>query len=380
MLRSSFASERIQRIDPSTGIKVIQVTSYPTPSMHLPYDWPSVTPDNGRLVFFGQRYTARTAPWDIYCVDTDGLGLFQLTQRDIESSAPQAAMTLDGTTLYAVWPEERILCSIDVETGRVDELMDIAPYVRENHVLGRIIMADMGKRLFVSMPNYVDGGGCAIGIELASGVIAEYPDFTLYACDQTSGRIVVVRNFQKLGTKTSADGSRVFTNANPEPMKIYSMNEDGSDEKFISTIDMFGHSTMLGRTSLIQGTGQPPHRCIWIAEAEKEPYKLVEGPYFWHSGASFDAEWIISDTNWPNEGLKLIHVPTRRWRTLCQSRGSQGHAQSGHAHPALSQDGRIVVFTSDRTGISQVYVAHVTDEFRESVMAGELDNPRDKWM
>jgi hypothetical protein len=38
------------------------------------------------------------------------------------------------------------------------------------------------------------------------------------------------------------------------------------------------------------------------------------------------------------------------------------------------------VFGSDRTGISQVYVAQITDEFRESVIAGELDNPRDKWI
>ncbi len=380
MQRSAFASERIQMNDPTTGIKVIQVTSYPTPSGQLSYyDWPSVTPDNGRLVFYGQRYTARSAPWDIYCVDTDGLGLFQLTKRDIESS-PSIAMTLDGTTLYAVWPEERILCSIDVETGHMEELVDLSAHVRENHVLGRIHMANLGKRLYISMPNYAEGGGLAIGIDLSTGIVTEYPDFTLYGCDQATGRIVVVRNFMKLGTKTNADGSRVFTNANAEPMKLYSMNEDGSDEKFISTIDMFGHSTILGRTSLIQGTSQPPHRCIWIAEAGKEPYKLVEGPYFWHSGASFEAEWIISDTNWPNEGLKLIHVPTRHWRTLCQNRGSQGHAQSGHAHAALSQDGRIAVFTSDRTGISQVYVAHITEEFRESVIAGELDNPRDNRM
>ena len=62
MQRSAFASERIQMNDPTTGTRVIQVTSYLTPSMHLRYDWPSVTPDNGRLVIGGQRYTARRLP------------------------------------------------------------------------------------------------------------------------------------------------------------------------------------------------------------------------------------------------------------------------------------------------------------------------------
>ncbi len=46
----------------------------------------------------------------------------------------------------------------------------------------------------------------------------------------------------------------------------------------------------------------------------------------------------------------------------------------------MSQDGRVVVFRSDRTGVPQIYAAHVTDEFRESVIAGELDQPNDKWM
>jgi len=46
----------------------------------------------------------------------------------------------------------------------------------------------------------------------------------------------------------------------------------------------------------------------------------------------------------------------------------------------MSQDGRIGVFRSDHTAMSQVYVAHITDEFRESVKEGELDNPTDKWI
>ena len=132
-------------------------------------------------------------------------------------------------------------------------------------------------------------------------------------------------------------------------------------------------------TDLLQGTGQPPERCIWIVEAGKEPRKLCSGPYFWHSAASYDGEWIVADTSWPDVGLKLIHVPTGHWRTLCHPLAEHDHA-GVHPHPSISQDGRKVVFASDWTGVSQVYVAHVTDEFRESVIAGELDRPQDKWM
>jgi len=381
MLRTPLASERITMIDPTTRSKIVQITSYPSPSAHFAYDWPGVTPDNARVMFLTQRWTARDAPWDIYRCDTDGLNLFQLTERDEKAGSPAAVLSLDGKTIYAAWREEFILCTIDVETGRMEDLLDIHPYCPEGFLIAGLRIGGMGKRLFVSFLSYTKGGGRAIRIDLASGTVKVYEaDMGIYGCDQASGRVLVIRNFQRLGTKMSSDGSRVYTNANPGPMTIWSVDEEGGDEKYVGTLDMFGHSTLLGRTSKVQGTGQPPHRCIWIAEAEKEPYKLVEGPYFWHAGASFDGEWILSDTNWPDMGLQLIHVPTRRFRTICHARATQGHAQFGHAHPGLSQDGRIGVFTSDRTGMTQVYLVHITDEFRESVKAGELDRPRDKWI
>jgi len=380
-IRQPFASERIQLTDPLTGIKVIQITSYPTPSVHLMYDWPSITPDNERVVFLSQRWTQRSAPWDLYRCDTDGLGLFQLTERDEKAGHPSVVMSLDGKTVYAVWREEYLLCTVDVETGATTELMDLRPYCPEEHVLSGIRIGGMGRRLFVSFLSYTKGGGRSLGIDLESGKLTQYEgDMGIMACDQSSNRLIVVRNYQKLGTKKAANGSRVLMNANPEPMTLWSIDEERGDEQYIATVDMFGHSTMLGRTNKIQGTGQPPHRCIWIAEAGKEPYKLVEGPYFWHSGASFDGEWILSDTNWPDEGLQLIHVPTRHFRTLCHAHARQEHSQFGHPHPALSQDGRVAVFNSDRTGVAQVYLAHITEEFREGVKAGVLDNPKDKWI
>ncbi|HRU24700.1 MAG TPA: hypothetical protein P5569_12200, partial [Candidatus Latescibacteria bacterium] len=59
MLRRPYASERIQRIDPKTGIRVVQLTAYPLPSVHLNYNWPSVTPDGRRVILMSQRYAGR---------------------------------------------------------------------------------------------------------------------------------------------------------------------------------------------------------------------------------------------------------------------------------------------------------------------------------
>jgi len=379
MLRTPFASERIQMIDPTTGIKVIQLTSYPVPAAHVPYDWPSITPDNRRIIFYSQRWAGRGAPWDIFRVDADGLNIFQLTEDGDHDSAEGyygrqwCALTLDGQTLYVLW--NRILRRIDVETGNDETLCDLVKYAPEGVTLGHICISSTGKRLFIARW----GTTAALRYDLTTGAVDEV-DFGGYisGCIQDEPRVIVQRGQVVWGTEELPGGGRRVINAGTK-LYLWNVDEDGGDAKLISQ-NIFAHYTNLGRSAKVQGCGLPPNRCIWIAEAGKEPEKLVQGPYFWHSGPSMDAEWIIADTNWPDMGLQLVHVPTRHFRTLCHPHATLEHVEYGHSHPCISQDGRLVVFRSDRTGVQQVYVAHVTDEFRESVKVGELDRPKDKWI
>lgn len=380
MMKFPLNCERIEMSDPTTGIRITQITSYPSPSVHMPYDWPSVTPDNQRFILMCQRSSSRMAPYDVFRCDADGIGLVQLTEMPETAGHPALSLTLDGKALYAIWRDEHILRSIDMESGEITDLVSLARHARPTFGVQGIRQPASGDYVFVSYVSYANGGAYALRVDLKSGDVTVCDDIAIAACDHATGRLIILKNFMQLGTEMRADGSRVYTNTNPEPMTYCSVDESGGDEKHIAPVGMFAHSTTLGKLGCIQGPSQPPNRCIWIAEPEKEPWKLVEGPYFWHAGPSWDGEWILSDTNWPDEGLKLVHVPTRRFRTLCHAHGSQGHAQSGHAHPALSQDGRLGIFTSDRTGTTQVYVARITDEFRESIRAGELDNTRDKWV
>ena len=70
-------------------------------------------------------------------------------------------------------------------------------------------------------------------------------------------------------------------------------------------------------------------------------------------------------------GIQLVHVPTGNFTTLCQTGATQDHYEFGHPHPCMSQDGSLCVFRSDRTGMSQIYVAHIPDEFKRMVKKGE---------
>ena len=148
------------------------------------------------------------------------------------------------------------------------------------------------------------------------------------------------------------------------------MDYDGANEKFF-TRNAFAHSSWLGKTGKLQGCARFPSRAVLVATCGQEhPQLLVQGPYFWHSASTLDGEWIISDTNWPDEGLQLINVSTRRFRTLCYPLSSEGHPQWTHPHPSFSPDGELVLFNSDRTGVAQIYLATIPGEMREELNQG----------
>jgi len=374
MLRAPFASERIQRIDPKTGVRVIQLASYPVPAAPFLYDWPSIAPDNQRVVLFCQRAAARDAPWDLFRVDTDGLNLFQLTERGerMEQGGyygrPAARLTLDGRTVFCVWG--RTLCAVEVDNGHVEELCSLEKHCPQGNLVHGLHISANGRRLFMSHGAGAAGG--VIRVDLDTGQATEVEvDGHLFACDPTGPRLVVTKGTVEWGTETREDGSRVVTNRGGLRAK-WITNEDGNDIEHLCP-EMYAHATLLGRHLIVQGCGQPPYRCIWLAERGSEPRKLVQGPYFWHSGASWNGEWIVSDTNWPDQGLQLIHVPTGHYATLCYAGASQDHYEFGHPHPYLSQDGGLCLFRSDRTGSPQLYMVPIPREFQERVIAGELD-------
>ncbi len=364
----SLVSERDQRVDPRTGIRVIQITSYPLPTAPFTYDWPSITPDNQRVLLFGQRYASRDAPWDLFRCDTDGLGLCQLTRHGEVAETggyygcPASLLSLDGKTVYIVW--DTLLCAVDVETGKIDEILNLENLAPES-TFGRLLLSSTGE-LLIRLGGKNHG---AVRVNLETGKARRIDTGgPLAGCFQSEPRLVVQRGKVEWDTVTGPNGVRTVVNSGDQ-QGIWSTDEEGGDARFICPW-MFAHMTVLGKKSMLQGCGQRPHKCLWLAEVGKEPRKLVEGPYFWHSGASYDGDWIVADTNTPDEGLQLAHVPTAHFRTLCYAEATQDHHSFGHPHPALSPDGRVAVFRSNRTHIPQIYVAHITGEFRESVKAG----------
>jgi len=83
-----------------------------------------------------------------------------------------------------------------------------------------------------------------------------------------------------------------------------------------------------------------------------------------HGIASRDGRWFISDCQKPmrNE-LVLVNLESGEGQILCWPNSSVdgGHLKRAHVHPSFSPDRNYICFTSDRSGVSQVYVVPVGD-------------------
>ncbi|MGF1633386.1 MAG: oligogalacturonate lyase family protein [Phycisphaerae bacterium] len=76
-----------------------------------------------------------------------------------------------------------------------------------------------------------------------------------------------------------------------------------------------------------------------------------------HSMLSADARWMVSDVQDPhNNELLLIDMTTGASQALCWPNSSAVVNETGHVHPYFSPSGRHVVYTSDHTGKSAVYL------------------------
>lgn len=358
----TYENRPIRITDPHSGIEIIQLTPDAASSMPLGYDWPSVTPDDRRVIIRCEFAPGSGRPCGFYRVNTDGTELCYLCEGGIHPR-----LTLDGRTLYALHEGDPVLHRVDVETGNREDVCNLGPLLPEGYQFVQMRLSPTTNCLFVLL-RVPDIRPIRVDLTVGEAVRLEL-DGMVWACMADEPRLVVVR-------MSGAEKGRRYGYAeyrklerSPGDRTLWSLDLDGGDDRLIC-VDEFSHATMLGRTSRIQGCGKWGNRSIMIAEEGKETRKVCQGPYFWHSGASFDAEWIAADTNWPDYGLQLVHVPTGNFRYLCHS-GSSLKTGLVHPHPSLSNDSRIAMFRSDRSGACHAYLVHIPEDFRESVKAGE---------
>jgi len=341
--------ERIVRTDPKTGRSVLQLTSFPVMSAAPYYGLNAFVRGGQSLCFWSQRAASRDAPSDLWRVNVDGSELTQMTD---DHGLTGLAVAWDGSFVWLVRAGR--LCRMDPETLREEEVCaveGVGPEVRIFAALSR-----EGRYYFAqTMP--------------AKGEPA------LLRCATDGSGTVVLRRGRNVrmhwsATNAGRDLLCLFQKRGAE-WHLVSTDYDGENERHLGR-NVFAHSTWLHSTERVQGCGLPPVRALLTqGPEERRPRTVCSGPYFWHSASSRDGEWIVADTNWPNEGLYLVHVPSGRFALLCQPGASCGHPQWTHPHPFFTPDGASVVYQSDATGVTQLYIIRIPDHLRRRLATGK---------
>jgi len=83
-----------------------------------------------------------------------------------------------------------------------------------------------------------------------------------------------------------------------------------------------------------------------------------------HGTVSRDGRWFVSDSQEPGKNeLLLVNLESGEAGVLCWPNASisGGDDERAHVHPSFSPRGNFIIYTSDHSGVSQVYVVPVDD-------------------
>lgn len=349
-----YTSERAILCDARSGLRVIRLTHYGCISMCLYFEQCSFTEDEQHVILMSQRGAHRDAPWDLIRVASDGREIVQLTECD-DMGGPSVC-TGGGCAFYQSGGELRRVNVMTLEDEAVAKFPGKA--LRINAALGA---SDYRGTMYFGTATTEKGTCIVFRADVATGKIE-----TLF-----EGR-------SQNHVHVEPSGRTVFFNEiTPENTYApYLVESDGSRLRPFP-FTRFAHHTWLGDTGKMQGCLVPPgNALVTFGEDDEEPMPITGGRYYWHSSSSLDGEWIVSDTNWPQEGLYLVHVATGNVTYICDPRSSCSHPQWTHPHPSFSPRMKYVLFNSDLTGIGQAYVVELTDEFREQAAQGYVCTPQ----
>lgn len=370
-----FAREWTTFTDDRSGRTVWQVTSGPLVSSHIYPESMTFTPDGRRVVFWRQT----TAGWpydsyDLFLLDMDGFRVRQLTDEAAkgEGACWGPAVSADGRWVYyfvygGEAAELRRICLESFEREAVCKL----PAARRMYVLGtmtadgryyctgRTVELDKAEVLCVDLE-----AGEVQTIYASRWVYNPHPAFD----PSGSGWLLVQENldYELLGwgcsRMTGTLGARLIV-----------MRPDGSDVRQLDVgrregERIQGHQTWRGSSGEVVATvarrrgsdGPWAHDIVVGVTPDGQRRIVAAGLQFWHIGADSSGRWVCVDTV-RGHFVYLIDVEQGRVHFVCASQASGGTAQWNHPHPAISPDGRWIVFNSDRTGVAQLYAVSVED-------------------
>ncbi len=363
-------SELLEFEDQNTGTHVYQLTNDNTINHNLYFLTPSFTPDQKHLIFTSYR-SGKANFYKIQFPDGD---IVQLTNAE-EVHGYSGVIAKDGTELF--YTEGDSIKAINLDTF-------------EERVLAVFKDGSLGE--------------CSVSADEKYIVTAMKRDgkshITVTATDGSGGEIIYTSPDQTIIHPQfhPKHADLIAYSGDPAP-RMWTINRDGTDNCKLYEHDnneFLVHETFLGSQDELIVTHWPyALRRISLRTLEMQTISDFNA---WHIASNRAGTKVLCDTVHPDIGLRLVDVETGEHVPICypqsSSSGSQwkkdryavaedwaAAQQAGdrekalswmemkvdtvygpqwtHPHPSFSPDENAVVYTSDVSGHSQVYVAEI---------------------
>lgn len=364
-------SELRRQRDAATGVEVLQMTAGAAISHATYFLQSSFTPDGRTLLFVSNR----TGSWQLFGITPFPDGPIRQFTAEAPIHPFSPAIHADGRRVFFVRAAS-IWC-LDLESLDGSLVVDFG-----DGSMGEPSLDPHGEWLVAALKK--DGqSGLAVGrVDGSAWHHIPYP------------RTVIHPQFHPLTPEWiefAGDPAPRMHRIRRDGTGLECLYEHGNDEFVV-------HETFLGRTGDVVYTVWP--EALRVMDWEARTHRTICEMNAWHITPNRDGSKVLCDTNHPDRGIHLIDVSTGVSRQVCLSEASSGGSQwltsryalaadfaaarSGaatgkalswmeagtdtvygpqwtHPHPSFSPDERSVVFASDRTGSTQVYVAAIPD-------------------
>lgn len=386
--------------DPSSGARVVQLTSSVLTSNNIYCEQPYTSPDGKRVII------ARSTD---FCFDEVGsllvhdLSTLRITMVERTSVGARGVFNNAWSGLCYFWNAKRELVQINLMT-----LEKKVVYVEENPaavLVGSSVSPD--QRYIIGQDRRMTGPGSPtfqiVRLDLQKKVrevIYEDPEISNphLQFNPITGKEILVQNNR--GARMSADGTMLYHDT-PQGTTLFIIDLDGKNKRYLPvgqpiTAGATGHECFVGNTGRVLfsvGWNMPdfynlshdsrfPKGNLFTAKPGDEKPACFEAPehFFNHVCASRCGNYFVADSivngQLFSKATKAIVPPalivgnlnTGKYRTLVtNSNASSGGNQCRHTHPYLTADNKAVIYNADPQGIPQVFAARITDAFLKSL-------------
>lgn len=351
-------SESVTQRDPRTGVVVRQVTAFPVIHHHPFYYIPPYDESGQRLFFVSHR----TGEPQLFFEDGPEGSLVQITCRP-DLNEWSCHPSWDGR--YAYYTAGNAAWRVDIEKMREEQVARFGDTsIRQPGMVG----ASMGTTSLSC-----DNRWWCINVKTANC-------FRMHIVNVESGVDTAILERDTIAhPQFHPDDSSLLRYAGPHDQRIWTIRRDGSQNRLVYHRDearkeWIVHETWLPGANEIISTNWP-HGVIAI-DIDIGSVRWIVRTNAWHPMVDRSGTLMVADTTNPDVGLILCdpHRDDGPVRSLCDTVASnmgehwknnycpydEGPVavyapQHTHPHPNFSPDATRVVFTSDQSGMAQVY-------------------------